>query len=257
MPGIDYQQLDIDLSAIPPRRASRCSPSRASTWQYAPSHAGGVDTDSDLLADHLEEKLGLDPARDDTDGDGITDGYELLVLHTKADRADTDFDGRADDIEMAIGSDPLVADQLGGTGPAIPGELLLDSDGDGLGDYGEELAGTDPFDADSDDDAQLDGFEYGAGSDPLDPASTAAMADQAIPGHESPDLCRSSSRPRPTPPESLSRRRRAGCAPGRLQRSSGPSPSSASTVAYRSRTVAWRALSAAVAASRLRHSGSW
>jgi hypothetical protein len=49
----------------------------------------------------------------------------------------------------------------------VPDELHIDSDGDGITDWGEELAGTDPDDPDSDDDGVLDGDEIAAGSDPL------------------------------------------------------------------------------------------
>ena len=142
---------------------------------YLATNAGGADQDGDLLADHFEPTFGLDPARPDSDGDGISDGYELLVLGTDALRSDTDLDGVDDDIELAIGSDPLVADHLRRGEVDIPAEDLVDSDGDGIGDFGEEQAGTDPFDPDSDDDGGLDGFELFSGSDPLDAASVSAF----------------------------------------------------------------------------------
>jgi hypothetical protein len=138
---------------------------------YAASHAGTGDADGDMIADHFEEQFGLDPNNPDFDGDGITDGYELMVLHTDPTRVDSDFDGMNDDIEIAFGRDPTRADNPDGTGVSVPDSLMRDSDGDGIDDYGEELLGTNPLVADSDGDGVIDGAELMSGTDPLDPAS--------------------------------------------------------------------------------------
>jgi hypothetical protein len=68
----------------------------------------------------------------DSDGDGLSDGYERLVSRTDARKADTDGDGLPDGWELAKGVDPLTAD--GGADP----------DGDGLTTAEEYALGTNP-----------------------------------------------------------------------------------------------------------------
>jgi hypothetical protein len=137
-----------------------------------------VDADGDGLDDTDEATRDTDPHRDDTDGDGLRDGFEVRYgfnpldpgdgLNADADgdgltnvdeqdvgtdphRDDTDVDGLTDDDEIRLGTDPTQAD----------------SDQGGLTD-GEEVAlGTDPLKPDSDGDGVRDGVELAAGSDPL------------------------------------------------------------------------------------------
>jgi Bacterial TSP3 repeat len=47
----------------------------------------------------------------DTDGDGLSDGYEALVSHTNPFNKDTDGDGMPDGWEIAHGFNPLVSNQ--------------------------------------------------------------------------------------------------------------------------------------------------
>jgi peptidoglycan-associated lipoprotein len=90
------------------------------------------DPDRDGLYAKAEKRLGTDPKRSDTDGDGLSDGEETkkhrtnpLARDTDGDelsdgdevnryrtnplRADTDGDGVADGTEVALGRDPLAA----------------------------------------------------------------------------------------------------------------------------------------------------
>ncbi|MBN2785640.1 MAG: hypothetical protein JXR25_12520 [Pontiellaceae bacterium] len=70
-----------------------------------------VDTDGDGISDGNEMVLGLDPSFSwdgtmDTDGDGILDSDEL-ALGLDLNNADTDGDGTPDGAEVQLGTDPL------------------------------------------------------------------------------------------------------------------------------------------------------
>ena len=125
---------------------------------------GPFDTDGDGLPDEVENVIGTDPNNPDTDGDGVTDGDEVLVFDIDPLNPDTDGDGLGDGEELAgPDGDRSTGDE---TDPNNP-----DTDGDGLTD-GEErlLYGTDPLDPDSDDDGLSDGDEANLwNTDPLDP----------------------------------------------------------------------------------------
>jgi hypothetical protein len=98
----------------------------------------------------------------DTDGDGLTDAFELLKLGafpeepglmsamsgpvaTAGTADDPDGDGLSNLEEQTYGTDPLVAD----------------TDKDGLSDSAEVRMGTDPCAADTDGDGLADGYEAG------------------------------------------------------------------------------------------------
>ena len=100
------------------------------------------DSDRDGVVDELERAIGLDPGRQDTDGDGLSDGVEMYQLRTDPFEADTDGDGLGDGIEA--GSAP------NGTSPRGGSPLLEDTDGDGLSDPDELTFGTDPWVPDTD-----------------------------------------------------------------------------------------------------------
>jgi hypothetical protein len=67
-----------------------------------------VDSDGDGLSDEEERQLGTDPARADTDIDGLTDRAEIKVYKTDPLNPDTDGDGYLDGDEVINGFDPLL-----------------------------------------------------------------------------------------------------------------------------------------------------
>ncbi len=64
------------------------------------------DPDHDGLTNLQEFQRGTDPNNADTDGDGLTDGQEVLLYHTNPVLVDTDGDGIPDGVEVKLGSDP-------------------------------------------------------------------------------------------------------------------------------------------------------
>jgi len=148
-----------------------------------------ADTDGDGLDDGVEDSNGdgqtlntigstggapgggeTDPARTDTDGDGLSDGDEVNATGPLAgigvtDPLDTDTDdgGAQDGAEVLTdGTDPTAGNGL---------DDAIDSDGDGITDAVEGVLGTDPNDADTDNDGLTDGREVG-GNGVLDPGET-------------------------------------------------------------------------------------
>ncbi|MFN5620728.1 MAG: Ig-like domain-containing protein [Flavobacteriales bacterium] len=162
-------------------------------------NAGAIadaDCDNDGLTSTEEGAAGTDPGNSDTDEDGINDGTEITngtnpldgcdpninavgtadcdndgldnngetAAGTDNNDSDTDDDGFTDGDEVNNGSDPTNACSPQTTGDA-------DCDGDGLTNDEEDTLGTDPNDADTDNDNITDGVEVGQGSDPLNPCS--------------------------------------------------------------------------------------
>jgi cell wall-associated NlpC family hydrolase len=138
-----------------------------------PPELGGVDTDQDALTDALERRLGLDPLRADTDGDNLSDSYELVTAHTDAHRADTDGDRLNDAFELARGLDPTKPDSDGdGHLDGSFASNQVDTDQDGLDDALETALGLNTGLADTDADGFGDALELQAKVDPLDAHST-------------------------------------------------------------------------------------
>ena len=122
-----------------------------------------LDSDSDGLPDYYEDILGTDKNNPDTDGDGLTDGYEVFYLGTDPLKADSDDNGVNDGDEDPDndGLSNLKECELG-TDPNNS-----DTDGDGLTDGAEvNIHKTDPLKYDTDEDGISDGDEIVLGLDP-------------------------------------------------------------------------------------------
>ena len=66
------------------------------------------DTDGDGLSDGFEDFVThTDADNDDSDGDGLGDGFEFLDSHTDPNDNDSDHDGVDDPTELAAGTNPL------------------------------------------------------------------------------------------------------------------------------------------------------
>ena len=71
-----------------------------------------TDKDLDGLTDAEEKKYGTDPAKADTDGDGILDKDEIAIYRSNPLKADTDGDGVKDGAEVRRGLNPNGAGKL-------------------------------------------------------------------------------------------------------------------------------------------------
>ena len=126
-----------------------CNPS-----SLPPVGPGGCAT----LTAEVDGVTSTNPNVADTDGDGLNDSYEALILLTDPTAADTDNDGIDDGIEVgsAYGDPPLSSDPRNNNtdGDALDdGEE--DTDGDGVLDLGE----TDPTRREDSGDFDGDGLE--------------------------------------------------------------------------------------------------
>ncbi len=71
-----------------------------------PSPAVEFDSDGDGLTDPRERELGTNELKNDTDGDTVNDGQEVLTYGTNPLNVDTDADGFPDGVEMNNGYNP-------------------------------------------------------------------------------------------------------------------------------------------------------
>ena len=130
-----------------------------------------VNPGGEKLLPEIEQRMGTDVEKADTDGDGLTDAQELIQTGTDPTRsdpsdADRDSDGLSDLQEIQAGTDPLEPDTDGEglddgyeVGEFNSDPTRQDTDSDGLTDDSEKRLGTDPRKADTDSSGRRDGFE--------------------------------------------------------------------------------------------------
>ena len=117
-------------------------------------HTGGEeneDPDGDGLDNLDEQAHGTKPNDVDSDDDGLSDQEEVAVVGTDPVRADTDGDRLTDGFELTHGFSPFT-----------PSKGTADPDGDGAINVVEQLRSVDPHDPDSDDDGLSDQRRGGA-----------------------------------------------------------------------------------------------
>ncbi len=116
-----------------------------------------LDSDADGLPDDEEARIGTNPRDPDTDQDGISDFVEVL---TGLDPNTPDFPTACANLIAAADQD---LDRLSDCDEAIIGTeaTLVDTDGDGLPDFLELIAGTDYLNPDAELDYDNDGVPNG------------------------------------------------------------------------------------------------
>lgn len=161
-------------------------------WSEETSFALGVDTDADGLCDSVETNTriyvgatntGTNPRNPDSDGDGLMDGEEVMEFGTNPTLGDSDGDGLTDWEEIKThltdpknqdtDSDGLpdgweIVNLLDPKSSAGFEGGLGDPDGDGLGNLGEYVNGTNPHDPDTDADGMDDCWEIVNAFSPTD-----------------------------------------------------------------------------------------
>ncbi len=166
-----------------------------------------LDGDSDGFVSNpftnLEEyEYGTNPLSNDTDGDGLLDGWEVqfglnpnddgAIIQADGALGDPDADGLSNSEEQSYSTHPLIADSdsdslldgweiLHGFDPNDDGSTNIingaagNPDSDGLTNIDEQSAGTDPNDSDTDDDGLPDDWEVAYSLNPLDDGSVSKV----------------------------------------------------------------------------------
>jgi hypothetical protein len=129
---------------------------------------GGQNANGMRLPAFIKAEVHADPLKDDSDGDGLSDYFEVMKLGPYADPSESDHDGNgvSDALEDADNDNLTnIEEQAYGADP-----LLEDTDNDGLKDgYEVKVSQTDPLSKDSDNDGLPDDSEIRLGTEPNDP----------------------------------------------------------------------------------------
>ncbi|NLG36179.1 MAG: PKD domain-containing protein, partial [Lentisphaerae bacterium] len=111
------------------------------------------------------EFYGTDPTVDDTDNDGLTDGWEYYFWMNATNRG---IVGESYDPQAIITGNPIDSATIAADfHPLIAGDAGTDTDGDGLSNLEEMVIGTNPVHWDTDGDYMCDGWEVMRGLDPI------------------------------------------------------------------------------------------
>ena len=155
---VQFREAETNVVRVVFSEASGLGCGESATLGARPTHDEGVEyaynEDGAVfpgLAIEYHFGLGTNPAKADTDDDGLDDSEELALGTDPLDE-DTDGDGCPDGWEVQYGFNPLDA-----ASPAPD----LDSDGDGLPDAEESRLGTNHLNSDTDGDGLSDGDEHG------------------------------------------------------------------------------------------------
>ena len=153
------------------------------TYLLNPLIAGDTtsDADGDGLSNLWEYKFKLNPRQTDSNNNGVSDALEdhdrdrltnlseLVTHQTLPDQPDTDGDGLSDGWEILYGYSALVNNQ---TDANPNNNSEADPDNDGLVNSAEDQIGTNPNNADTDGDGFSDFVENQAGSNATGAGST-------------------------------------------------------------------------------------
>jgi hypothetical protein len=135
--------------------------------------SAAIDSDGDGLTDDFELRGLTDPQNPDSDRDGLSDGEELRTYHTGPLNQDSDNDEISDGDEVKrYHTNPLAPNPIPPAQSPVPAPAPApkDSDGDGLSDADEQnVYRTDPNRKDTDRDGRDDGTEVKNGTNPRIP----------------------------------------------------------------------------------------